>query len=213
MKKVSGFVVGIFAFWFAAMILHGANADVGQNFTSTPMQLAQLPPPQGNPEGLGPGGPEGRGQLSPGELSKMREQMLGRLLDQAGLTAKERSAVKKALAAKDEARRVLSEQLNRLRRIANKSKPTSKELTEALAAYRTAIAKYREKVVSQDRFLVKQLSLPAQVRCMSLGVLDNGIGQVGPGAGPAGVPRGEFGGNSARPGNGGTPPHGFEPPR
>jgi chromosome segregation ATPase len=116
---------------------------------------------------------------------KMREQMLERMLDEAGLTSKEKSAARAAIKAKDKARQTLADELTSLRRTANKSKPTDQELKEAMAAYRSAMARYRKEIASQDAALVKRLSLRGQARCLSLGVLDNGLSRFGPG-GPGG---------------------------
>jgi len=114
--------------------------------------------------------------MSEAERAKMRAQMMEQMLDQAGLTDKEKAAAKKTLKAKDEARQALTDELTKLQRTANKEKATDKELRDALAAYRAAVAQYRKKIAAEDQALTKQLSLQGQVRCMSLGILDNGLG-------------------------------------
>jgi hypothetical protein len=175
----------------------GPGADAGGRIaerTGTRQQAdtrSQAGPP--NEEDAGrppaPGGSFG-GWAPPSEMSEadranMRGQMVKRMLDEAGLTANEKSAATTAIKAKDKARQALADQLTSLRRAANRSHPTDKELTEALAAYRSAMARYRREVASQDAALVKQLSLRGQARLLSLGVLDNGLGGFGPG-GPGG---------------------------
>ncbi len=176
MKRVSWLIVGVAAAGLATVAACAQEPTPGRS--GAPQMVAQLP---------APGAPERFGQMSDAERAKMREQMMMRMLDEAGLTPNEKAAAKKALTANDEPRRALSEQLTKLRRVANKAKPSDKELREALAAYRGAVAQYRRKVESQDRALAKQLSLRGQVRCLSLGILDNGLGGMGPGvAGPPG---------------------------
>jgi hypothetical protein len=128
----------------------------------------------------------------------MREQMMERMLDQAGLTDEEKAAAKKAVAAKEKARQVLANELEKLRAVAQKENPSDAELTDALALYPPALVDYRKAVAAADQALAKQLTAKAQVRCLSLGILDNGLGGLGqpggfgppPGAPPAGGPPG-----------------------
>jgi len=154
-----------------------------------PVQVAQVP---------GPGMRERGGQMSEAELAKMIEQRMERRLEEAGLTAKEKAAAKKTVKAKMAARQTLQDEMVKLQRAANKSKPTNKQLQDALSAYRAALAQYRSKVAAEDAALVKVLSLKSQVRCMSLGILDNGLGggrmgggMRGPGGPGGGRPRGQ----------------------
>jgi hypothetical protein len=120
-------------------------------------------------------------EMSDVERARTREQMLARMLDQAGLTDKGKTAARNAMEAKHGARQALSEKLTDLRRIANKSHPTDKELRDALTAYRAAVVLYRKKVEAADRSLERQLSVRAQARCLCLGILDNGLGGFGRG--------------------------------
>ncbi|HUT74736.1 MAG TPA: hypothetical protein VM221_07870 [Armatimonadota bacterium] len=131
------------------------------------------------PGGGAGGGPGGWGQMSEAERAKMREQMTARMLDQAGLTDAEKTAAKKALTAKARAREALTQELTKLRRTANQAKPTDKDLRAALAAYGAALTQYRKQVAATDAALVKQLSTRSRARCMSLGILDNGLGMMG----------------------------------
>jgi hypothetical protein len=125
------------------------------------------------------GGAGGWGQMSEAERAKMREQMTARMLDEAGLTDAEKTAAKKALTAKARAREALTQQLTKLRRTANQAKPTDKDLRAALAAYGAALTQYHKQVAATDAALVKQLSTRSRARCISLGILDNGLGMMG----------------------------------
>jgi len=121
-------------------------------------------------------------------------------LEEAGLAEKEKAAARKALKAKEQARQALADELVKLQRAANRSNPTEKHLQQALSAYRAALAQYRKKIAAEDTALVRQLSLRSQVRCMSLGVLDNGLafggGRMGMGGGLRGGRGGPGGGRS-----------------
>ena len=100
------------------------------------------------------------------------------------------------------ARRVLREQLNNLRQTAQKSRVTEQELGQALEAYRAALAQYRETMEAADAALLKQLPLSAQVRCTSLGILENGLGPMGMrGRFAGGPPQGGQGGPGAQGGS------------
>jgi hypothetical protein len=141
----------------------------------------------------GPGGPPGGGpppMMSEADRAKMREQMMARMLDHAGLTDQEKVAAKKAMQAKEKARQILASELEKLRVVTQKGDPSDAELTDALALYPPALADYRKAVEAADQALAEQLSVKAQVRCLSLGILDNGLGGFGqPGAfGPPGPP-------------------------
>jgi hypothetical protein len=145
---------------------------------------------------FGPGGPGAPEEMSETDLAKMRAQMLDRMLEEAELSEVQMEAAQEAIAAKDEAREELAEALNGLRRTANKSKPTDQELQQALDSYREAIGEYRSRVEAADAALAEQLPVAAEVRCMSLGVLDNGLGPMRPRGGPmdvgeSGPPRGQ----------------------
>lgn len=153
----------------------GAEQASPQGAAAVPIQIAQVPR-----------GGERRGPMSEADREKMRQQMIERMLDQADLTAKEKAAARKTLRAKDQARKVLQAELTDLRRVANKEKPSAKELQGALAAYRKAVAQYRSKIQAEDVALTKQLSVRSQLRCMSLGILDNGLGLMGMARGRAG---------------------------
>lgn len=188
MKRVSWLVMGVFALGLLGVLWIAAEASRGRGLregvSAGPIQTAQLPPG-------GPGGQDRRGPMGPAEMEKMRQQMLERMLDESGLTEEEQAAAKQTLTAKQQARMALGDELTKLRRLANKSNPTDQELKEALAAYRAAMVEYRTKVEKADASLIKQVSLKGQVRCTSLGILDNGLGGMGPGfAGPpGGMPR------------------------
>ena len=178
MTRVGWIVVAVLVAALAAMSVLYAQARSGQGLSAGPTQVAQAPRE----------GPGRSGQMSETERAKMREQRTERMLEQASLTEQEKAAAKKNMEAKDQARQALSDELTNLRRTANKAEPTDTELQNALASYRTAAAQYRKKVEAGDQALAKQLSLKAQVRCMSLGVLENGLGRMGAG-GPGGSGR------------------------
>ena len=155
--------------------------------------------------GPGEGGPpsaggEGRGgprrEMSEAERAQRRAEMLERMLEEAGLTEEEKAAVTEAAQAKNEARQALEEELTALRRVANSSNPSEAQLAEALAAYQKAVSAYRGQVAAADQALMEQLPIESQVRCMSLGILDNGLGRMGmPGGGrESGDERGSGGG-------------------
>jgi len=151
-----------------------------------------------------------RGQMSEAERAQMREQMQERMLEQARLSEKEKTAARRAMKAKDQARQALADKLTNLRRTANKANPTAAELRQALNDYRQALKQYRQKVTAEDEALSRQLPLIARARCLSLGILDNGLGGFGrmgammPGAGPMMPRRGGM-----MPGMGG----GWQPPQ
>jgi uncharacterized membrane protein len=107
--------------------------------------------------------------------------MVERMLQQANLTGDEANAARKALMAKEEARQALTQELAKLRAMATQPNPSSQELEKALAVYRAALVQFRKKVEAEDAALAKQLSLASQVRCLALGILDNGLGAMGMG--------------------------------
>lgn len=126
-----------------------------------------------------------RPRMGEADRARMREQMLERMLDQAGLTDQEKTAARKTMKAKDEVRQALAQRLDGLRRAADKPDATEQELGDALAAYRAAMTEYRRKAAAEDQALAGQLSLKSQARCMALGILDNGLGGMrGRGMGP-----------------------------
>ena len=159
----------------------GERNDTRNGSDATGKDAAGRPPAPGDgpPSGAGADASRRRPEMSDAERSKMREQWLEGTLDRADLTYKEKAAAKKAMKAKDEAREALADSLDDLRRAANKSKPTDKEMRDALSAHRAAVASYRKKIEAADKALVKQLSPQAQARCLSLGILDNGLGRFG----------------------------------
>jgi len=194
MRKLGWMVVMVFVLALAASVLTCVQA--GTTAASTPaaggpVQMAQAP---------GGGGPPGGfGGMSDAERAKMRQQMLDRALETAGLTDKEKAAVRKAMTAKEQARSRLASELQKLQGVATNPKPSEKQLQDALSAYRRALAEYRKKVAADDAALVKQLSLRSQVRCTALGILDNGLAfgrRMGMGGGTRGA--GGFGGGRAR---------------
>ena len=195
MKNANWLVIGVFTLmlagtvWLAARANAEPGAGQSQSVPTEPIQIAQSPP--GGGPGGGFGDRERPRQMTGEEMEKMRQQMIERMLDESGLTDEEEAAAKETLKVKQQARATLEGALTKLRRAANKAKPSDKELREVLAAYRAALAQYRGKVESQDRALTKQLSLRGQVRCMSLGILDHGLGGMGPGSAgpPGGMPR------------------------
>jgi hypothetical protein len=188
------FVAAALVLALAAVSVAGALAGVaGAPATGDqPVQVAQGP---GGPGGPGGGPPP---MMNEADRAKMQEQMMTRMLDQAGLTDEEKAAAKKAMATKEKARQTLAKELEKLRAVAQKDNPSEAELTDALALYPPALADYRKAVAAADQTLVKQLSVKAQVRCLSLGILDNGLGGFGqpggfgppPGPPPAGGPPG-----------------------
>jgi hypothetical protein len=141
--------------------------------------------------------------MSAAEVEKMRAQMVDRMLDQAGLTAKEKTAAKKALAAKAKAREQLQAAHGKLMAVVSKAKVSNGELQRAMTAYRAAQTRYEAAIVAIDKALVKQLSVKSQAKCLAFGILDNGLSfggrgmgrqGGGPGAGgrPAGAPAGRL---------------------
>ena len=151
-----------------------------------PVLVAQGPGP-------GPGGPGGR--MTEADRARMRDQMMDRMLEQAGLTDNEKAAAKKALAAKNQARQTLTDQLTVLGAVVDKADASQNELKDALKAAYAAIGQYRKAVAAADDALVAELSVKSQARCLALGILDNGLGGMGmgrPGMGGrrAGAPAG-----------------------
>ena len=130
-----------------------------------------------------PGGGRGtwgqQGQMTEAQRAEMREQMMERMLEQTGLTETEKAAAKKAIRAKDQARQALTEQLTKLRATANAPTSTNQELQNAQTTYWAAMTGYYQKVQAEDQSLMKQLSLLSQVQCLSLGILENGLGRMG----------------------------------
>jgi hypothetical protein len=191
MRKLGWMVVMVLVLALAAAAVVYAQGRT-QVIAASPVQMAQAP---------GAGGPPmGRfGQMSDAERAKMREQMLERVLSQAGLTDKEKAAAKKAMTAKEQARRELTSELANLERVASGAKPTDKQLSDALSAYHRALAKYRKAVAADDAALVKQLSLKSQARCTAMGILDNGLGFGGGRMGMGGRMRGAGGFGGGRP--------------
>ena len=195
MRKLGWMVVMVFVLALVATALVYAQARTTATSTPAaggPVQMAQAPRGGGPPAG-------GFGQMSDAERAKMRQQMLDRALETAGLTDKEKAAVRKAMTAKEQARSGLASELQKLQGVATNPKPSEKQLQDALSAYRRALAQYRKKVAADDAALVKQLSLKSQVRCTALGILDNGLGfgrRMGMGGGMRGA--GGFGGGRAR---------------
>ena len=192
--RIAVLMLGLAATW-ACAARSGAKSGSMPAVNAAPVQIAQAPGPGGGPPA----------PMSEAERTKMRQQMLERMLEQSGLTDREKAAAKKTLQAKEQARDALAAELTKLRRVANEDNPSAKALQDALAAYRAALAQYHKKIAAEDAALVEQLSLAGQVRCMSLGVLDNGMGPMGPAGGPGA-------GQSGGPGFG-PPPSGFGPPR
>jgi len=206
MVKLSWVVAGVLMLvsWVVVVVLvlvamlmvlgrAGVAQASAQGIGAAPVRLAQAT------EGAPSGG--GMGQMSEADRARMREQMIERMLQQANLTGDEAEAAKKALKAKDEARQILTQELAKLRTTANQPSPSNEDLEKALAAYRAALLQYRQKVEAADAALAKQLSLLSQARCLSLGILDNGLGGMGvrggmgrpggmgPGGGAAGMRR------------------------
>lgn len=130
------------------------------------------------------------GQMTEAQRAQMREQMIERMLQQAGLTEAEKAAAKKTMKAKAQARQALAAELVKLRDTANKANPTNEELRGALTAYWAAMGQYYQQIQAEDEALRKQVSLRSQVQCTSLGILENGLGMMGMGGGmrrPAGA--------------------------
>jgi len=196
MRKLGWAVLTVFVVALAGAVTLSAQARTTQGAVQVaatgPIQVAQVPGEGGRPG-------ERFGQMSEAERAKMREQMMGRRLEEAGLTDREKAAAKKSLKAKVGARQALADELVKLQRAANKSKPTDKQLSDGLSAYRAALAQYRRKIAAEDAALVKQLSLKSQVRCMSLGILDNGLGFGGGRMAMGGGMRGPGGLGGGRP--------------
>jgi len=137
---------------------------------------------------------QGGGRGGPGAAGEDRTAaMMARL----GLNEKEQAAVAATMLAKSAARQALQEELGKLREAAYDEKAKDEQLTQAVDRYTKAVAKYREKVQSEDRSLTGKLSAKGRARCLAEGVLDNGLGGggrrsgggEGRGAGPARPPR------------------------
>jgi len=139
----------------------------------------------------------GSGQMSEADEAKMREEQRDRLLLRAfapprRFTPDERNAAQQALIAKDEANRILLQELAKLRRVARSQNPGEQELElvskdvilqQAVRSFCASLAQYRETVEATDDALAKQLSVHSQAVCLSLGVLDNGLGSITAGTG------------------------------
>lgn len=132
--------------------------------------------------------------MSDADRARMREEMLQRALDQSGLTDEEKALAKAAADAKDQARQTLRDALTEFRRAVNAENPSEADLKAAMETYQKALAKYRQDVAAQDEALKAKLSPAAQARCLSLGILDNGLGMAGMFGG------GREGGGEGRPG-------------
>lgn len=191
MRRLSWVTAGIAALGLPAALCMGAPTSAAQGTDgASPAALtlvAQMPPG-------GPGGQGGPGAMSQEDMQKMRQQMTDRMLAQSGMTDQEQAAAKQTIKTKEQAKTTLDTELAKLRRVATNSAATQSEMTSALTAFRTALGEYRTKVETADAALLKQLSLPAQVWCTAVGVLDNGGtmlggdrgqgGQGGPASGP-----------------------------
>ncbi len=137
-----------------------------------------------------------RGQMTEAQWAQMREQMIERMLQQTGLTETEKAAARKTTQAKDQARQALTAEFAKLRRTANQANATNEELQNAPTAYWAALGRYYQKVQAADQALMNQLSIRSQVQCLSLGILENGLGRMGMGRGmrqPAGARQGRPG--------------------
>ena len=109
------------------------------------------------------------------ERTRHQQELLQRSLDTMELTDAEKAAATTALQAKNEARTVLARELSRLRMVTVKGNVTEAELRTAITNYYTALATYRSVVAAQDKALSAKLSVSARARCLTMGVLDNGL--------------------------------------
>jgi len=196
MRRLGWMTLVVLALALTATALAYAQARATQGTAPAaaagPVQMAQAPQGGGPPMGR-------RSQMSDAERAQMRAQMLERVLELAGLSAKEKAAAKKALTAKEQARRGLASELVNLERAATSARPSDRQLQDALSSCRRAVAQYHKKVAAEDAALVKQLSLKSQARCMALGILDNGLGFAGGRMGMGGTRgSGGFGGGRSR---------------
>jgi len=171
MTKVSWVAVaGLVLALAATSVMYALTPAPGgsaQGAVATPVQVAQARRGE-------------RPRMSEADRAKMQEQMLERMLEQAGLTDDEKAAAKKAMKAKNDARQALAQKLGDLRGVADNPDATDQQLRDALAAYRAAMTEYRQKATAQDQALAAQLSLRSQARCIALGILDNGLGGMRP---------------------------------
>ncbi len=119
------------------------------------------------------------GRPGPADRSEWELERLSRTLTEARLIGDERSAAEAAVKAKLEARRALFTALGELRAATEDFKATDEGLTQAMAAYQKALTEYRGEVAAQDKALEAKLSVRSQARCLSLGILDNGMGMGG----------------------------------
>jgi len=119
------------------------------------------------------------GYAGPPDRSEWELERLSRTLTEARLIGDERSAAEAAVRAKLEARRALFTALGELRAATEDVKATDEGLTQATAAYQKALTKYRDEVAAQDKALEAKLSMRSQARCLSVGILDNGMGMGG----------------------------------
>jgi len=145
-------------------------------------------------DGGGGGGGTGTG---PGAIDPERMKMA---LAAIGLSPEEAAAAGKSLEVKMKARQALTEELGKLRQVADDQQATNEQLTAATTAYTKALAKYRMTVESEDSAFAKQLSPRSYARSLVAGLVDNGLG--------AGRPRmgGGGGGHGGGGPGGGTPP-------
>ena len=136
------------------------------------------------------------GSAGPPDMSEWELERLSRALTEARLIGDERSAAEAAVKAKLEARRALFTALRELRATTEDTKATDAGLTQAMAAYRKALTKYQGEVAAQDKALEAKLSVRNRVRCLAVGILDNGMGMGGTRSrrGASGGRRGEAGG-------------------
>jgi len=143
------------------------------------------------------------GRAGPADRSEWELERLSRTLTEARLIGDERSAAEAAVRAKTEARRALFTALGELRAATEDPKATGEWLSQAMAAYQKALAKYRGEVAAQDKALEAKLSVRSQARCLSVGILDNGMGMGGMRV-RRGVGEGRRGGGGGRRGGGMT---------
>lgn len=109
------------------------------------------------------------------ERARHQQELLQRSLDTMELTDAEKAATTTALQAKNEARTVLARELSHLRTVTVKGKVSEAELRIAITNYYNALADYRALVAAQDKALSAKLSVAARARCLTMGVLDNGL--------------------------------------
>jgi hypothetical protein len=119
-------------------------------------------------------GPGGRGQ-------EMTVRMVERLLEGMELTEAETKPVREALRKKIESRGRLQQQAQALGELSRAKKTPEAEITKAVREFQTAVADYQKLAAELDRGLSARVSAKARAQLLAKGILENGLGFLGPG--------------------------------